>query len=159
MLKISTAVQAMLDEEIQQIIALKRMAANPRLLDLMRQIVKASDEQGADEVVPKQPNLPNITTEDEGTTEVQASYMPNGLTDATFKVVSTIGRPFTIPDVVDSLNRTGFKFIASKPKVAVAAPLKAFLKRGQIRLVDRGFGSAPNTYEFVEGSRNGSANA
>jgi len=63
-----------------------------------------------------------------------------------------MAKPFTIPDVVEALTRTGFQFVAAKPKVAVAAPLKGFLKRGQIRLVSRGTGSEPNVYELADGT-------
>ena len=158
MLKMHTtppAVGALLDAEIQDIIALKRMAANPRLVDLMRQIAAASDgRDDATTEVRNQQTLPGIAETAEGAS--RGNSLPNGLTEAAWKAVSAIGRPFTIPDIVESLQKTGFKFVASKPKVAVAAPVKAFLKRGQIRLVKPGIGSEPNQYEFVgEHARNG----
>lgn len=140
----------LLDEEIRQLTELKSMAANPRLLDMMRKIVAASTESTP--VRQQQPNLPGVTPGKPQDVAEPVSYLPNGLTPATLEAMRTMGRPFTIPDIVDKLNRSGFKFVASKPKVAVAAPLKAFLKRGEVKMVKRGFGSEPNVYEFVGGN-------
>lgn len=141
------SIERILDDRIRQIQELKRMALDPHLLDLMRQIVGAHNGNSR---APASKQL-RITELQENTqsAEKPATYSPNGLTAATFSAIERIGTRFTIPDVVEALHRDGFKFVASKPKVAVAAPLKSFVKRGDVRLVKRGVGSEPSVYEFV----------
>jgi hypothetical protein len=141
------------DEEIRQLNDLKRMASNPRLVDLMRKIVEASNGTGrmAPQTTPETLR-PSVAPRRQ---IVVKSYHPTGLTAAVHSVVSNLdGGLFTIPSVVKILTESGFNFTAANPKVAVAGPINAFLKRGTIRLVRAGTGSEPNQYEFV-GQGNG----
>src|SRR5258707_802650 len=97
------AISDLLDEEIRQLTELKRMAANPRLVDLMRKIVAASPAHGATERQ-AQPQLLRVEKEQQQHVADMPTYLPNGLTAATLEAIRAMKQPFTIPDLVERLH-------------------------------------------------------
>src|SRR6059058_3331554 len=112
-----------LDENIRDLQELKRMAANPYMVDAMRRIL--ADLDGG------------------------APRTHNGLTASTLDVIRSFDRPFTVPDIVKALKESGFEFAARKPGLAVAAPLKRLEKRGLVRMVKARVGNEPHLYEYI----------
>jgi hypothetical protein len=151
MLDISKVVSEVLGEHQRLAAEISRIAGNPKGLALMREIIRAVDkaESADDTEQPLNPKMLGVRNKSKQDARQGEPYAPNGLTKASWEAMRSIGGPFTIADVVDRLNNSGFKFVASKPKVAVAAPIKAYEKRKFIRLVKRGTGSDPNTYELT----------
>jgi hypothetical protein len=142
------------DEEFRQLTELKRMALNPRLVELMRRIVKAVDAAGKssqEEVIQSTHKIsPLRENKIQDTAPVaEKSFRPNGLTAATLEAVKAIRHGITIPMVVDHMLKAGFRFTAANPKTAVAGPINAFVKKKLLRKVHSGIGSDPNIYEFI----------
>ena len=158
---LNNAISHVFDEELRQLTELRKMAENPRLFGLMRQLVAAVE--GANGTTPKpQHNM-------SGGRELKAQdtlfslkptkssrFLPNGLTDVATSTIKTLNKTFTTSTLVDAMEDTGYKFTSAKPRIAVAGVMKALIKRKQIRLIERGVGSMPHTYEFIgqEGVKN-----
>jgi hypothetical protein len=133
------------NEEIQQLAELKKMAKNPELAELMRQIGSAAADNGNG--TPK----PSV-----GTARKDVVVGPsdkrsrNGLTDAVTKAVAEFGTyRFIIHDVVRRVENSGFHFVAKNHRIAVSSVLEKLLARGIIKLAQKRVGNAPHVYEYL----------
>jgi hypothetical protein len=153
----STTVQLIdeiFDEEIRQLGELKRMASNPRLVELMRRIVSAHDGKSREGMetrkVSDNPTFATRKAEPQNVVvDSSTGNGPNGLSKVLYKTVHDFGLTFTIATLVERMLGDGFRFTAKNPKVAVAGPLELLVKKGKVRKVRAGIGSEPNIYEFV----------
>lgn len=122
---------AFIDNTILDLQELKRMSGNPLLLEAMRRIVAESDG-GA---------LPLLNRLDPR----------NGLTESVLDAAKSFGRPFTVPDIVNALKKSEYRFATRTPYIAVLPPVKSLMKRGLIRRIVHGAGSRPSVYEYIGG--------
>jgi hypothetical protein len=135
-----------LDEEIRQLQELKRMAGNPRLLDLMRRIVQATDTDGRQpsanirEPIPA-PSKPRPAR--------KSDRSPNGLTQAVRERAALLGKAFTIPQMMQALEASGFEFVGQDHQAATSSAVKALAGKEILKLTRRGSGPNPHWYEYV----------
>jgi hypothetical protein len=135
-----------LDEEIRQLQELKRMAGNPRLLDLMRRIVQATDMNGAQRIT----GIPGpVFTSPKPKLARKSAKSPNGLTKAVREIAASLGKPFTIPQMMQALEVSEFKFVGQNRQAATSSAVKALARKNIIKLSQRGAGPNPHWYEYV----------
>ncbi len=130
-----------IDAEIQDLIEFKRMAKNPKMLELMRRLVAASSNGGipAKPVMVEAPAMPphkNLTK-------------PNGLSRKALAVVRDLKKGFSAVDLVNHLRSGGFVFVSKNPRSAIVAPLRKMLKKGIIRTAREGVGNQPTLYDYM----------
>jgi hypothetical protein len=130
----------------QKLEQLKKLAADPEMFRLMKQLV--AKVNGAARVegslsVEKSPNGPPST--DHATNSV-----PNGLTDEVTKIVKSFGsNRFGVPDIKTRLDEVGFELRAKEPRSALGSVMDRLRRRGVVRLVTKGKGGSLNVYENV----------
>jgi hypothetical protein len=143
----SKSIDQLIDAEIQQLVEFKRMARNPRMVELMRQLVVGSpngDPSGeAPAVLQAQLRKSPATKTGDSTTA------PNGLSAAVLEAARTLRTGFSSAAIVEHLNETGFQFVSKSPKVAVSAPLERMLKNKLLRVSHRGTGNQPHLYDYI----------
>ena len=128
------------------------MAGNPRLLELMRRIVQATDTNGVQRVAdapehqsaPLKPKLAK-----------RSAKSPNGLTAAVQRTAASFGKAFTIPQMRQALEASGFEFIGQDHQAATSSAVKALAKREIIKLTRRGSGPNPHWYEYAGENQTG----
>ena len=132
-----------LEAEKQQLAEFKRLAKNPRMVELMRDVVGAMGNgvSAHSPTVPPQLKLRPITAE--------RKSAPNGLTTAVMEAAKVLRTGFSNVDIVDHLNKIGFSFVSANPRVAVSAPLERMLDKGVLKLVRHGTGNQPNLYDYI----------
>ena len=135
-----------LDEEIRKLQELKQMAGNPRILDLIRRIVQATDtnstqpiNQASEHKAP--PAKPSLAKKN--------NKSPNGLTPAVQVAAASLGKAFTVPQMVQMLDASGFEFVGQDHQAATSSAVKALVKRKLIRLARKGSGPNPHWYEYA----------
>lgn len=133
-----------LEAEKQELAELKRLAKNPRMVELMRHVVGATSN-GA---VPHQPVSPPRPPQ-QGTRHTQWKSAPNGLSIAVLEAAKILKTGFSNADVVNHLNKIEFPFVSANPRVAVSAPLERLVDKEVLKLVRRGTGNLPNLYDYI----------
>jgi len=144
-------IDSLIDEEIQQLQRLKELAAQPRILELMRRIVEESDSQtnGAasknghkSEYVAPRPKKRSKAPKQ------QVAY--GALTDKTREVVAEFEKQsYTVPDVVEKMIASGFRFKAKNPRMAVHGVLAKLIEEGSVTRHSTGSGRTPSEYRNV----------
>lgn len=139
----TSIVEQLINDQIHILQDLKRVASNPDGLRLMRQIVKAAESA--------QPDSRNDREPDSDEDDEQNGQAPiTALTPAVLETLKTFGKSqFTVHDVVERMQSTGFKFAAKNPRVAVSSILQKLVENGQLRIVRHGTGGRPHAYENV----------
>jgi hypothetical protein len=137
---VDRTIEQVIDDEIQQLTDLKRLAKNPKMVELMRRLVAASSNGGEPET-PKRtmpaPPSRNLTK-------------PNGLSDQVLAAVRDLKRNFSSVDVMNHVLQSGFEFVSKNPRSAVVPPLDKMLKKkGIIRIARKGVGNQPALYDYV----------
>ena len=144
------SIEQLIDAEIQQLVELKRMAKNPRMVELMRQLVVGSPNGVQSAAATPAADVParraSGTKASDTTTN---STAPNGLSSAVLQAARTLRTGFSTAGIVEHLNKTGFQFISKSPKVAVAAPLERMLKKKLLRMSHKGTGNQPHLYDYI----------
>lgn len=143
-------IEEIIDAEIQQLSELKRMAQNPRMLEIMRQIVGNGNQPKIGPVrkfdISEMRSAPPLTGAE---IIAERKSAPNGLSTAVGEAVKEMNGTFTLSDIVTKLLRNEFSFVSSSPRVAVGAPVDRLIEKGLVELVERGSGSEPNKYQYV----------
>jgi hypothetical protein len=130
----------------QKLEQLKKLAADPEMFRLMKQLV--AKVNGAARVegnarIEKSPK-------ESPTTEHAIKSVPNGLTDEVTKIVQGFGtHRFSVSDIKTRLDQVGFELRAKEPRTALGSVMERLRTRGVVKLVTKGKGGSPNVYENV----------
>lgn len=145
--------EELIDAEIRQLTELKRMAKNPRMVALMRDLVTRSTNGATSETVaiPAQAIRTRAATRTSPPRKSAGARAtaPNGLSKAVAEAVKTIKPHFSNSDLADYMVSQGFVFVSNHPRLAVMAPMEKLLKMKIVRISKKGQGSQPNLYEYV----------
>lgn len=131
-------VQAEKDAEIRKLEALKLVASDPRLVDML--IDMASKNGGRQGILIAAKAAP-LSTQAKG-----------ALIRTAKAVCETFQGQFTAHDLIEQMKARGFAFVAAKPHIAINGILRKFIARGLVRLVDKGSGRIANRYEVIRQS-------
>jgi hypothetical protein len=149
------SIEDLIDAEIQQLNEFKRMAKNPRMVALMRELVTRSNGVNAAPAGPPQPPTPGVYTPPRiaphkiGGAATGRKTAPNGLSKAVAEAVKTIKPHFSNSELAEYVLGQGFHFVSKSPRVAVMAPMEKLLKAKVIRMSRRGNGTQPHLYEYI----------
>lgn len=159
-------VEQILDEEIRLLVDLKRMAADSRLLDLMRRVVAAADAVDANSVdrnpsreekeAPELRHLNNVpsgyvgSNVSNGSSGSKHSNPSNGgMGETAIAVMRGRTDEFSAVDIVNEMKRNGFHFEAKDPRIAVWSVIQRLKAKGQLNVASQGGGKHPGTYAWV----------
>ena len=147
------SLEDLIDAEIQQLHEFKRMAKNPRMVALMRELVTRSPKGAGDASTPAPPTPPAplspVTTHRSVSRTGERRTTPNGLAAAVAEAVRTVKPHFSNTGLAQYMISRGFQFVSKSPRVAVMAPMEKLLEAKIVRISRKGFGTQPHLYEYV----------
>jgi hypothetical protein len=136
-----------IDERIRKLQELRRLASDPEMLHLLRELVDDSanrNESAAEAPAPSAAVAPVAITREPRMRRPRKG----ALIKTASRVVDTLAGEYDFHAVMDRMREVGFQF-AGKPEVAVNGVLRKLLKRKRIVLVEEGVGRTPNKYRTV----------
>jgi hypothetical protein len=122
-----------LEEQLQVLRDLKRIASNPNAATIMEKFVSSNGSQ-LPAMIESSPSPPNPVSRGD-------------LTRAVLNACRSIGSKFGVNDVISKMRETGFVFAAHNPQIAVNGVLRKLVNKGYIKLVSSGTGRIPSIYE------------
>lgn len=138
-----------IDDEIRQLLELKKMAANPRMVEIMKKI--ATDSNGNQP--PTTSDFSSIPPSAKAPVKINRrapkKHSPNGLADVVSKTAESFGsQEYTIPAIVEKMEAAQYAFTAKDHRVAVSQAFKRLVKRRRAVLVSKGDGNANTPYVY-----------
>lgn len=130
----------LIDEEIRRLQELRRLAENPRMLDLMRSVVNSTS------VAP--PGGLSVAVPENNWHQPQPKGRFTGLTDAIIGIVNEMTGVFTLRDVDEKLK--AHQTLANSAKPSISGVLQRLVERGLIESVERGVAGQPSKYRRVQ---------
>jgi hypothetical protein len=89
--------------------------------------------------------------------ERKSDRSPNGLTKAVRERAALLGKAFTIPQMRQALEDSGFEFIGQDHQAATSSAVKQLARKDILKLTLRGAGPNPHWYEYVSKNAVGGA--
>lgn len=136
-----------LDEQKKRLLALKDMAKDPTMIELMKQIVG-----GLNGAAPRpEPSVSASAARSPGAIKSNPTA-PNGLAEAVLRAAQAMrGKSFTARDLEQRMLEAGYVFVAKDHRVAISGVIKKATgdENALIKIVKVGKGGEPSQYEYI----------